>query len=98
MEMGKPIPKARAVNTEMKHLWRRKNISVKLKDRVYYAAACPVPTYVCETWSFLVEHVRRLEVSDHPCPLSIARIGSSDHVSDVKARNLVLGAGPEYIR
>lgn len=42
----------------------------------------------CKIWSSRAEDVRLLDAFDHRCLLGIARIGQSDHVNDVKVRNL----------
>ena len=59
------ILEARVAYAGLKHLWRRSDISLNSKGRVYCAAVCSVLLYGCETWSLCVEDIRRLEVFNH---------------------------------
>ncbi|KAA3676264.1 uncharacterized protein DEA37_0000256 [Paragonimus westermani] len=74
-EIEARISKARAVFANLRHLWRQRCISLKLKGRVYKTTVRAVLLYGSETWPLRVEDVNRLQVFDHRCLRSIARIG-----------------------
>ncbi|KAA3673479.1 adenosine deaminase [Paragonimus westermani] len=74
-EIEARISKARTVFANLGHLWRQRGISLKLKGRVYKTTVRAVLLYGSETWPLRVEDVNRLQVFDHRCLRSIARIG-----------------------
>ncbi|TNN10595.1 endonuclease-reverse transcriptase, partial [Schistosoma japonicum] len=59
---------------KLRHLWRRRDIRLLTKGRVYRAAVRSVLLYGSETWPLRVEDIRRLLVFDHKCLRSIARV------------------------
>lgn len=75
---------------ELKRLWHRPYISLKLKHRVHRAATFS---------SVILLHRKRSSfgVFDHQCLHNIARIGLSDCVSHVNVRNRVLSTGSKKI-
>ena len=90
-EMGIRITKARAAYAGLRHLWRNKNVSLKIKGRVYNASVRSVLMYGCETWSLRSEDTRRLEAFDHRCLRQLAGVRFEDRVSNAEVRNRVLG-------
>ncbi|VDP80776.1 unnamed protein product, partial [Schistosoma mattheei] len=77
-EVSARIQKARLAFANLHHFWRRRDIRLSIKGRVYCAAVRSVPLYGSETWPVRVEDIRRLLVFDHRCLRNIARI-SWDH-------------------
>ncbi|KER28461.1 hypothetical protein T265_04689 [Opisthorchis viverrini] len=73
-ESSTRIGKARAAFANLRHLWRRRDISFSVKGRVYNAAVRSILLYGSETWPLRAEDVKRLSVFDHRCLRSIARI------------------------
>ncbi|VDP74320.1 unnamed protein product, partial [Schistosoma curassoni] len=69
-------------------LWRRRDIRLSTKGRVYCAAVRSVLPYGSETWPVGVEDIRRLLVFDHRCLRNIARISWDHRPWEVNARNL----------
>ncbi|KAA3679838.1 protocadherin Fat 1/2/3 [Paragonimus westermani] len=84
-EIEARISKARAVFDNLRHLWRQRGISLKLKGRVYKTTVRAVLLYGSETWPLRVEDVNRLQVFDHRCLRSIARIGWHQRLKAVDA-------------
>ncbi|VDP47976.1 unnamed protein product [Echinostoma caproni] len=74
-EITARISKARAAYAELKHFWRRRDVSLKLKGRVYCATVRAVLLYGCETLSLRLDNIRRLEVFDYRCLRSSAHVG-----------------------
>ncbi|VDO47491.1 unnamed protein product [Schistosoma margrebowiei] len=75
----------------MRHLWRRRDICLSNKRRVYCAAVHSVLLYGSETWPVRVEDIRRVLVFDHKCLRNIARISWDHRVSNAVVRKRVLG-------
>ena len=73
-EISIRIRKARQAFANLSHLWRRRDIRLTTKGRVYAAAVRPVLLYASETWPLRLEDKRRLEVFDNRCLRSISRI------------------------
>jgi exonuclease III len=90
-EVDLRISKARLAFVNLRHLWRRRDIRLSLKGRVYSASVRSVLLYGCETWPLLSDDVHRLSVFDHRCLRSIARIWWQHHVSNDEVRRRVLG-------
>jgi hypothetical protein len=67
-------------------LWRRSEISLATKLRVYRAAIRPVLTYACETWPLRIEDLRKLEVFDHWCLRRILKVRWADRISNDSVR------------
>ncbi|VDP77223.1 unnamed protein product [Echinostoma caproni] len=49
-EVSVRIQKARLAFANLRHLWRRRDIRLSVKGRVYAAAVWPVLLYGAETW------------------------------------------------
>nr|VZI49151.1 unnamed protein product [Spirometra erinaceieuropaei] len=71
-----------------KCLWKRRDLSIATKIRVYRASVRSVLLYGCECWALRVEDERKLEVFDHHCLRIILRVKLTDFVSNeiVRAR------------
>jgi hypothetical protein len=67
-------------------LWRRTDISVRTKMRVFNASVRPVLLYGCETWPLRAEDTRKLEVFDHWCLRYILKARRSDGLSNEEVR------------
>ncbi|KAA3678185.1 uncharacterized protein DEA37_0012315 [Paragonimus westermani] len=74
-EIEARISKSRAVFTNLRHLWRQRGISLKLKGRVYKTTVRALLLYGSETWPLMVEDLNRLQVFDYRCLRSVAGIG-----------------------
>ncbi|VDO85146.1 unnamed protein product [Schistosoma margrebowiei] len=77
-EISARIQKARLAFANLRHLWRRRDICLSTKERVYCSAVRFVLLYGSETWPIRVENIRRLLVFDHRCLRNIGRL-SWDH-------------------
>uniref|UniRef100_A0A183JGD6 Polyprotein n=1 Tax=Schistosoma curassoni TaxID=6186 RepID=A0A183JGD6_9TREM len=89
-EISTRILKARLAFTNLRYLWRRRDIRLSTKGRVYCAAVCFVLLYGGETWSVRVEDICSLLLFDHSCLRSISRISCEHRVSNVVVRKRVL--------
>jgi hypothetical protein len=90
-EISLRVAKARAAYAGLGHLWRRKDVSLKTKARVYNASVRSVLLYGCETWALRAEDTRRLETFDQRCLRRLAKVRLSDKVSSAKVRHRVFG-------
>ncbi|VDP72412.1 unnamed protein product, partial [Schistosoma curassoni] len=82
--------KARLAFTNLRHLWRRRDIRLSIKGRDYCAAVRSLLLYGSETWLVRVEDIRRLLVFDHRCLRNIARISWDHRVNNAIVRKWVL--------
>ena len=89
-EVSLRIMKARVAFSNLQHLWRRRDVSLSVKGRVYNAAVRSVLLYGSETWPLRAEDIRRLSVFDHRCLRSIARIWWERQISNAEVRRMVL--------
>ena len=81
------IDRARVTFMQLRqNLWRRSDISVRTKMRVYNASIRPILIYGCETWPLRTEDVRKLETFDHFCLRSIIGVRRLDKVSNESVR------------
>ncbi|VDO76135.1 unnamed protein product [Schistosoma margrebowiei] len=90
-EISARIQKARLAFANLRHLWRRRDIRLPTKGRVYCAAVRSVLLYGCETWPVRVEDIRSLLVFDHRCLRNIVHISWDHRVSNAVVRKRVLG-------
>ncbi|TNN07625.1 Retrovirus-related Pol polyprotein from type-2 retrotransposable element R2DM, partial [Schistosoma japonicum] len=90
-EISARIQKARLAFAKLRHLWRRRDIRLLTKGRVYRAEVRSVLLYGSNTWPLRVEDIRRLLVFDHRCLRSIARVSWDNRVSNAVVRKRVLG-------
>lgn len=91
-EIKARISKARTAFASLRHLWRRHDIRLALKGRVYCAVVRSVLLYGCETWPLRVADMRQLCVFEHRCLRNIARVRWQRHVTNQAVREKVLGA------
>ncbi|KAH9582966.1 hypothetical protein MS3_00007543 [Schistosoma haematobium] len=89
-EISTRIRKARLAFANLRHLWRRRDIRLSIKGRVYCAAVRSVLIYGSETWPLRVEDTRKLLVFDHRCLRNIAGIYWDHRVSNSEVRRRVL--------
>ncbi|VDP31244.1 unnamed protein product [Schistosoma margrebowiei] len=75
----------------LRHLWRRRDICLSIKGRVYCAAVRSVLLYGSETWPLRVEDTRKLLVFDHRCLRNIVGVCWDHRVSNSEVRLRVLG-------
>ena len=90
-ELSSGIQKARLAFSNLHHLWRRNDIKLSTKGRVYSAAVRSVLLYGSETWPLKAEDIRRLSVFDHRCLRSIGKIWWEHRISNTEVRRRVLG-------
>ena len=88
LDIQNRINKAQAIFSQLRrHLWIRREISMKTKLSVYKAAGRSVLFYAVETWPLKALHLHDLEVFDHRCLRKILRIRYSDRISNVDVRH-----------
>lgn len=75
IEMSLVISKARTTYAELKYLWCRSAVSLKLEGLVYCAAGRSVLLRDCGTWILRVGDDRHLEIFGHRCLCNVATIG-----------------------
>ncbi|VDP66114.1 unnamed protein product [Schistosoma mattheei] len=73
-EISAWIQKVRLAFTNLRHLWRRRDIRLSTKGRVYCTAVRSILLYGSETWPVRVEDIRGLLVFNHICLRNITRI------------------------
>ena len=94
-EISARIQKARQAFANLSHLWRRRDVRLSIKGRVYAAAVRPVLLYGSETWPLRKEDIKKLEVFDHRCLRNIARIWWDHRIRNTVVRRRVFGASCE---
>ncbi|VDP24084.1 unnamed protein product [Schistosoma margrebowiei] len=75
----------------LRHLWRRRDIRLSIKGRVYCAEVRSVLIYGSETWPLGVEVTRKLLVFDHRCFRNIAGVCWDHWIINIEVRRRVLG-------
>nr|CAH8825486.1 unnamed protein product [Trichobilharzia regenti] len=90
-EISAWIRKARAAFADLHHLWRRRDIRLSTKGRMYCSAVRSVLLYGSETWPIRVEDMKRLTAFDHRCLRSLSHVRWFNKVSNVDVRRRVLG-------
>ncbi|CAH8538271.1 unnamed protein product, partial [Dicrocoelium dendriticum] len=85
------VLKARSAFVNLRHLWRRRDVSFSLKGRVYSASVRSVLLYGSESWPIRVEDMRRLSAFDNGCLRRIARVRWQHRVTSNDVRRRVLG-------
>ena len=83
--------KARAAFASLRHLWKQRGVSLDLKARVYKVTVRAVLLYGCETWPLKADDLRQLEVFDHHCLRSLARIRWSSRIRNAEVRRKCFG-------
>ncbi|CAI2737955.1 unnamed protein product, partial [Dicrocoelium dendriticum] len=89
-EVSLRIAKARSAFVNLRHLWRRRDVSFTLKGRVYSASVRSVLLYGSESWPIRVEDMRRLSAFDNGCLRRIARVRWQHRVTSNDVRRRVL--------
>ena len=90
-DVSSRLQKARFAFSNLNYLWRRRDIRLTTKGRVYAATIRPVLLYGAETWPLRVEDKRKLVAFDHRCLRSIAKVWWDNHISNAEVRKRVLG-------
>jgi hypothetical protein len=85
-EIQRRIDSARNAFVQLKVLWRRTEVSLRTKIRVFNAAVRPVLIYACETWPLRAEDIRKLEVFDHWCLRRILKVSYLEKISNEEIR------------
>ncbi|MGL5231889.1 MAG: reverse transcriptase domain-containing protein, partial [Fusobacteriaceae bacterium] len=73
-EINNRIMKARLAFGKLENIWRRKNVRLATKDRLYNACVRSILLYGSETWQLRQEDVQKLSVFDNRCLRYIARV------------------------
>ena len=89
-EITSRISKARAAFSNLRHLWRRRDVSLYLKGRVYNTTLRAVLLYGCGSWTLRVNDNKRLSAFDHRCLRSISRVWWQLRISNAEVRRRVL--------
>ena len=90
-EISARITRAQAVFLNLHHLWRRRDISLTTKVRVYNATVRPTLLYGCETWALRSEDEHRLQVFNHRCLRSIGHFSWKQRLSNKDVRHRIFG-------
>jgi hypothetical protein len=90
-EVSARIAKARSAFANLRHLWRRKDVRLSIKGRVYNACVRSILLYGSETWSIRAEDAHKLSVFDHRCLRQLARVKWADRVSNATVRQRIFG-------
>ena len=90
-EISARIARAQAAFSNLRHLWRRRDIPLTTKGRVYNATVRPTLLYGCETWALRSEDVHSLLVFDHRCLRSIGHFYWKQRLSNKDVRQRILG-------
>ena len=78
---------ARAVFSQLyKALWRRRDVRLQTKSRIYHAVVRSVLLYGCEAWQLRVEDLRRLQVFEHSCLRRILGVRLTDRLRNEELR------------
>ena len=86
-EVKARISAAHAVFAQLnKSLWRRREISLRTKIKIYKAVVRSVLLYGAETWCMREEERRQLEVFDHSCLRRVTRTRWQDRISNADVR------------
>ena len=67
-------------------IWSKRNISFKLKTRLYAALIQPIVTYAAETWTIKEEDKRRLESFEMRCLRIIRGVNLTHHMRSDRIR------------
>ena len=87
-EIKSRITRPQAVYENLRHFWRRTNISLTTKGHAYNCKVRPTLIYGCETWSIHEEELHRLQVSDHRCLGTIGHICWKQKITDEEVRQM----------
>ncbi len=83
-EINRRIGKASAAFNQLTpHLWRKHNVSLQTKIRVYKSSVQSILLYGCETWPMKVADARRLNAFEQRCLRSILKIRYTHHITNL---------------
>ncbi|KER27537.1 hypothetical protein T265_05427 [Opisthorchis viverrini] len=85
------IGKTGSAFLNLRHLWRRRDISFSFKGGVCNAAVRSILLCGSESWPLRAEDVKRLSMFDHRCLRSIARILWEHRISNAEVRRMIFG-------
>jgi hypothetical protein len=88
-EINSRIVKARTAFAKLSHIWRRKDIRLPVKGRLYTACVRSILLYGSETWSLRVEDVQKLSVFDNRCLRTVAKVRWDEGVSNAEVHRRV---------
>ena len=88
-EITSRISRTRAVFGNLRHLWRRMDISSLTKGSVYNCTVRPTLIYDCETWPIRAEDLHWLQVFDHRCLGTIGHICWKQKINKEKVRQRI---------
>ena len=63
------------------NVWSKKDVSMKLKVRLYYALIMPIATYGSETWTLSKDDTRALQVFENNCLRALLNVKLEDRVT-----------------
>ena len=90
-EISARIARAQAAFSNLRHLWRRRDVSLTTEGRVYNVTVRPTLLYECETWALCSEYVHSLQVFDHRCLRSIGHFSWKQRLSNKDVRHRIFG-------
>ena len=76
-----------AIGRLRKNIWSRRDLTVRLKIRLYYALIVPIAVDASETWTILEEDERRLLVFEMQCLRTILGVTLRDRLRNIQIRN-----------
>ena len=88
-DVNSRIVKARLAFTKLNQIWRRKDVRLAIKGRLYNACVRSVLLYGSETWPLRAEDIQKLSVFDNRCLRSIARVAWNNRVSNAEIRQRI---------
>ena len=89
-EISSRIVKAIAAFSKPQHLWRRGDLSLSVRGRVYNAAVRSVPLYGPEDLSLRAENVKMISIFNTLSHRSIARLWCERQISNIEVRRIVI--------
>ena len=85
-DINNRIVRARLAYLNLNHIWRRRDVRLAIKGRLYNACVRSVLLYGAETWPLRVEDIQKLSVFDSRCLRSIARLAWNNRISNAEVR------------
>ena len=87
VDVNARLEKAKTAFKGLYHgLWKRRNISLRTKFRVYRALIEPIALYGAESWTLTAKVKNKLDVFDNECLRSIMGIAWMDKISNDELR------------
>ena len=88
-EITASISKAQAAFSDLRNLWRCKDVSLATKGWVYNATVRSTLLYGCETWLLRSGDLHRLQVFDHRFLRSIGHFAWKQRISNDEVRHRI---------